>query len=171
MGVALIESEISASLRLCVRLLLPPRGGKNVNRTRSHRDAEVERQPFLLWRQLKLTTTKYTKTGARFKDLGSANLWLFDFRMFVSFVVEKLQRATVLAGLFRERLTFCLGRRERPTGSTVATFSGLRPEDLQTYRVKNISRKIRALKQSIWDCCPGPQDSKYFNSGCHASWL
>ena len=33
-----------ASLRLCVRLLLLPRGGKNVNRTRSRRDAEVGHQ-------------------------------------------------------------------------------------------------------------------------------
>ena len=42
--------------------------------------------------------------------------------------IEKLQRATVLAGLFRTRTTFSLGRRGRPAGSTVATFSSLRPD-------------------------------------------
>ena len=49
------------------------------------------------------------------------------FVYFVSFVVEKLQRVTVLAGLFRVLITFSLGSRGRPAGSTVATSPGLWP--------------------------------------------
>ena len=54
--------------------------------------------------------------------------WLIsDGLVFVSFVVEKLQRVTALAGMFRVRIAFSLGRRGRPAGSTVATSPGLRP--------------------------------------------
>ena len=57
--------------------------------------------------------------------------WLISdclvFVYFVSFVVEKLQRVTVLAGLFRVLITFSLGSRGRPAGSTVATSPGRRP--------------------------------------------
>ena len=48
--------------------------------------------------------------------------------------IEKLQRATVLADLFRVRISFFLGRRGRPAGSTVATSSGLKVR--QTHREK-----------------------------------
>ena len=57
--------------------------------------------------------------------------WLISdylvFVYFVSFVGEKLQRVTALAGLFRVLITFSLGQRGRPAGSTVATSPGLRP--------------------------------------------
>ena len=54
--------------------------------------------------------------------------WLIsDGLVFVSFVVEKLQRVTALAGMFRVRIAFSLGRRGRPAGSTVATSPDLRP--------------------------------------------
>ena len=98
----------------------------------------------LLSGQLKLTTTKYTnkrKTDARFKDLGSADSQLFGFRIFRFFRgCEKFQRVTVLAGLFRVRITFPLDRRGRPAGSTVPTSSGLRPEG-----TTNTPRKYASL--------------------------
>ena len=53
------------------------------------------------------------------------------------FRIEKLQRATVLAGLFHVRISFSLGRRGRTDWKHRRTSSGLKVR--QTHRVKNVS--------------------------------